>query len=86
MKVKFICSDKYKKSFQELKDRWTLSPVLALLNGFDGFMVYCYVSRFVLDGVLVKNGKIIAYASKQPKDQTKNYLTHDLELTIIMFA
>ena len=31
-------------------------------------------------------GRVIAYASCQLKDFEKNYPTHDLELTVVMFA
>ena len=34
----------------------------------------------------MQNEKIIAYASRQLKPHEKNYLTHDLELTTIIFA
>lgn len=34
--------------------------------------------------VLMQEGKIISYASRQPYE--KNYLTHDLELDMIVFA
>ncbi|KAG8491325.1 hypothetical protein CXB51_014463 [Gossypium anomalum] len=36
--------------------------------------------------VLMQEGKVIAYASRQLKLHEKNYLTHDLELAAIVFA
>ncbi|KAH0679067.1 hypothetical protein KY284_020152 [Solanum tuberosum] len=33
-----------------------------------------------------KNGKVIAYASRQLKVHEKNYPTHDLELVVVMFS
>ncbi|WMV32687.1 hypothetical protein MTR67_026072 [Solanum verrucosum] len=36
--------------------------------------------------VLMQNGKVIAYASKQLKVHEKNYPTHDLELVVVVFA
>ena len=33
----------------------------------------------------MQHGRVIAYASRQLKDYEKNYLTHDLELTTVVF-
>ena len=43
-------------------------------------MVYCDVSKMGLGGVLMQNGKVFAYASRQLRTHEKNYPTHDLEL------
>ncbi|WMV49759.1 hypothetical protein MTR67_043144 [Solanum verrucosum] len=51
-----------------------------------GFVVYCYASRIFLGGVLMQNGKVIAYASRKLKVHGKNYPTHDLELAAVVFA
>ena len=56
--------DAYQKSFDELKGRLTLAPVLALPNGRDGFVVYSNASRQGLGCVLMKNDRVIAYASR----------------------
>ncbi|KAH0658205.1 hypothetical protein KY289_026953 [Solanum tuberosum] len=42
-----------------------------------------YYRRFGLGCVLMQNGKVIAYASRQLKVHEKNYLTHDLELVAV---
>ncbi|WMV30558.1 hypothetical protein MTR67_023943 [Solanum verrucosum] len=49
-------------------------------------MVYCDSSRIGLECVLMQNGKVIAYASRQLKIHEKNYPTHDLELAAVVFA
>ncbi|WMV48389.1 hypothetical protein MTR67_041774 [Solanum verrucosum] len=49
-------------------------------------MVYCDASRVGLGCVLMQNGKVIAYASRQLKVHEKNYPTHDLELAAVVFA
>ncbi|GJW63025.1 putative reverse transcriptase domain-containing protein, partial [Tanacetum coccineum] len=39
-----------------------------------------------LSAVLMKNEKVIAYASRQLKIHEKNYTTHDSELGAVVFA
>ncbi|WMV24839.1 hypothetical protein MTR67_018224 [Solanum verrucosum] len=53
-KAKFVWSDACEKSFQELKDRLTFTPVLTLPEGTDGFVVYCDASRVGLECVLMQ--------------------------------
>ena len=85
-KEKFQWSLDCEKSFQELKDHFTKAPVLTLPEGLDEFVVYCDASRFGLGCVLMQNGKVIAYASRQLKVHEKNYPTHDLELAAVVYA
>ena len=49
-------------------------------------MVYTDTSRNGLGCVLMQNGRVIAYASRQLKDHEKNYPTHDLELVVVVHA
>ena len=60
-KDKFLWSEFCEKSFLELKDRLSSIEVLTLLEGTDGFIVYCDDSRIGLEGVLMKNRKFITY-------------------------
>ena len=46
--VKYDWVDACQQSFEELKGRLTSAPVLALLNGRDGFVVYSDASRKAL--------------------------------------
>ena len=60
--------------------------MITLLVGYKGFLVYYDTSRVVLGCVLMKNCKVIAYASTQLMMREKNYRTHDIELAAIVFA
>ncbi|KAH0776452.1 hypothetical protein KY290_007863 [Solanum tuberosum] len=83
--MKFQWSEACEKSFQELKKRLITAPVLTLPEGTQGFVVYYDASRVGLGFVLMQNGKVIAYASRQLKVHEKNYPTHDLELAVVVF-
>ena len=78
--------DVCQQSFEELKGRLTLAPVLALPNGRDGFVVYSDASRQGLGYVLMQNHRVIAYSSRKLKKHEENYPTHDLELATVVFA
>jgi hypothetical protein len=84
--VKFEWSEKCELSFQELKDRLTSAPVLALPDESGEYVIYCDASRQGLGGVLMQHGNVIAYASRQLKPHELNYPTHDLELAAVVFA
>ena len=64
----------------------TTAPVLTLPSGQDGYTVYCDASRQGLGFVLMQHENVIAYASRQLKKHEQNYLTHDLELVVVVFA
>jgi hypothetical protein len=83
--TKFEWSDACEKSFQELKRRLTTAPVLTLPDIKD-FVVCCDASRQRLGCVLMQEGKVVAYASRQPKKHEENYPTHDLELAAVVHA
>ncbi|GJV39474.1 putative reverse transcriptase domain-containing protein, partial [Tanacetum coccineum] len=69
-----------------LKDKLCNAPVLALPDRPEDFIVYCDASGLGLGCVLMKKGRVIAYASRQLKIRKKNYTTHDLELGEVVFA
>ena len=49
-------------------------------------MTFSDTSLNGLGCVLMQEGKVVAYASRQLKPHEKNYLTHDLELAAIVFG
>ncbi|GKE85471.1 putative reverse transcriptase domain-containing protein, partial [Tanacetum coccineum] len=69
-----------------LKHKLCSAPILALPQGAENFIVYCDASHKRLGAVLMKNEKVIAYASRQLKIHEKKYTTLDLELGAVVFA
>jgi hypothetical protein len=82
----FVWGEKQEQAFQTLKQRLCNAPILTLPDGNENFVVYCDASHQGLGCVLMQNGKVIAYASRQLKIHEKNYTTHDLELGAVVFA
>jgi ribonuclease HI len=74
------------RSFCELKRRLTTAPVLVLSDIHKDFTIYYDASRQGLGCVLMQEGRVIAYASRQLKTYEQNYLTHDLELAAVVHA
>ncbi|KAA3466072.1 DNA/RNA polymerases superfamily protein [Gossypium australe] len=77
---------KCQESFDKLKLLLTEAPVLALPESRREFVVYTDTSLSGLGCVLMQEGKVIMYASRQLKTHKRNYPTHDLELVAIVFA
>ncbi|KAL4341642.1 hypothetical protein GQ457_08G032000 [Hibiscus cannabinus] len=64
----------------------TNAPVLVQPESGKYFTVYSDASHVGLGCVLMQDGKVIAYASRQLKPHEVNYPTHDMELAAIVFA
>jgi hypothetical protein len=60
--------------------------VLVLPDIHKEFTIYCDASRQGLGCVLMQEGKVVAYASRQLKTHEQNYPTHDLELVVVVHA
>ncbi|PON50178.1 hypothetical protein PanWU01x14_224910, partial [Parasponia andersonii] len=64
----------------------TTVPVLTVPDSNEPYVVYTDASKTGLGCVLMQNGHVVAYASRQLKPHERNYLTHDLELATVIFA
>ncbi|GJT85038.1 putative nucleotidyltransferase, ribonuclease H [Tanacetum coccineum] len=84
--IKFSWDKDEEEAFQLLKEKLCSTPILALPDGSEDFVVYCDASHQGLGAVLMQRQKVIAYASRQLKTHEKNYTTHDLELGSVVFA
>jgi hypothetical protein len=73
-------------SFQELKKRLTTTPILVMLDMGKSFSIYCDASGQGLGCVLMQDGHVIAYASRQLRKHEAHYPTHDLELAAVVHA
>ena len=62
------------------------APVLTQQTPGKEYTLYSDASRIGLGCVLMQDGKVVAYASRQLKPHEHNYPTHDLELAAVVFA
>jgi hypothetical protein len=85
-KVEFKWTPVCQKSFEMLKQRLTTAPVLVLPDVHKPLSVYCDASYTGLGCVLMQEGKVVAYSSRQLKVHEKNYPTHDLKLAAVVHA
>jgi hypothetical protein len=71
-------------SFQELKKRLTTAPVLTKPDMEKSFSIYCDASGQGLGCVLMQDGHVVAYASRELRKHEEKYPTHDLELAAVV--
>jgi ribonuclease HI len=85
-KVEFKWTPACQKSFETLKEKLTTALVLILPDVHKPFSVYCDASYTGLGCVLMQEGRVVPYSSRQLKIHEKNYPTHDLELAAVVHA
>ena len=84
--VKFEWDNKCQSNFERLKEILVEAPVLIQPTSGRDYTIYSDASRIGLGCVLMQDGKVLAYSSRQLKPHGQNYPTHDLELVAIVFA
>ena len=84
--VKFEWSEKCQASFKKLKAFLTEASVLTQPTYGKEYVIFSDASLNGLRCVLMQEDKVVAYVSRQLKPHEKNYPTHDMELSVIVFA
>ena len=89
-KAEWRWEDEQRAAFEELKDRLTNPPVLAIPNDEDPFRVEADASDFATGGVLLQQQegiwKVIAYWSEALSAAERNYEIYDKEMLAIVQA
>jgi hypothetical protein len=83
---KFEWTPACEASFQEFNKRLTIAPILVMPDMEKSFSIYCDASGQSLGCMLMQDGRVVAYASRQLRKHEVNYPTHDLELAIVIHA
>jgi hypothetical protein len=73
-------------NFQELKKRLMTALILVMHDMEKSFSIYYDASGQGLGSVLMQDGHVVAYASQQLRKHEVHYLTHDLELAVVVHA
>ena len=84
--VNFEWDDKFQSSFDQLKKILVEALVLTQPTPGKKYAMYSDASKIGLGCVLMQDGKVVAYASRQLKPHEQTYPTHDLELAAVVFA
>jgi hypothetical protein len=74
------------ESFNQLRFKLMSPPILIMPDLQKGFDIYCDACRQGLGCVLMQEGHVITYASRQLRKHELNYPTHDLELVAVVHA
>ncbi|KAK1596217.1 hypothetical protein QYE76_018556 [Lolium multiflorum] len=78
--VPFVWGKAQQNAFDELKKRLTEAPLLALPDFSKTFEIECDASGLGIGGVLMQNGKPVAYYSEKLDGARLNYPIYDKEL------
>jgi hypothetical protein len=82
----YVWSEACDEAFKHLKKLLTTSPVLAQPDTTKPFDVYCDASGTGLGSVLMQEGRVISYSSRQLRRHEEHYPTHDLEFAAVVLA
>ena len=84
--IKFVWDEKCQSSFDQLKKILVEAPILTQPTSGRECALYSDASKIDLGCVLMQDGKVVTYASRQMKLYEKNYPTRYLELAVLVFA
>jgi hypothetical protein len=84
--TKFLWTQKCEERFQTLKHLLTHAPMLKIIDPEADFLVCTNSCQEGLGGVLMKKGIVICYESQKLNEHEVNYVTHHLELVVIVHA
>jgi hypothetical protein len=85
-KVELKWTQKCQEAFETLKEKLTTTTVLVLPEVHKPFSVYCDACYASLGCVLMQEGRLVAYSSRQLKVHEKNYPINDQELAALVHA
>ena len=84
--TKFEWGENQENSFQKFKNKLMSALVLVMPSRTEGFILYSDASKLGLGCVLMQHEKIIVYAFRQLRNHEKNYPTHDMKLSVVIFV
>jgi len=82
--VSFKWGEAQEKSFEELKIKLTIVPLLPLLDFGKTFKIKFEASRVGIGGMLMQEMRLISYFCEKLSGPTLNYSVYDKELYILV--
>ena len=83
---KFVWTELCEEAFTKIKQLSMTTLVLKVPDMDQDFLVCTDASKEVLGGVLMQEGRVIAYSSRKLRLHEENYAIHDLELDVVVYA
>jgi hypothetical protein len=83
---KYVWNPERDEAFQTLKKLLTTSPMLAQQDITKSFDVYCDASGTRLGCLLMQDGCVIVYSSRQLHHHEEHYPTHNLDLAVVVLT
>eukprot|EP00253_Pinus_taeda_P016078 PITA_16078 len=74
------------QSFEQLKHLLTTAPILRIADPDKDYVVCTDASKEGVGGVLMQEGRVVAYESRKLKEHEQKYSAYDLELTAVIHA
>jgi len=84
--INFEWTSKCKEIFQHLKDLLRSALILNIVYTKEDFIVCIDSYKEGLGGVIIQNGHVVCYESRNLKEHERNYATHDLELETMVHS
>ena len=82
----FKWTSECQRSFEQLKHLLTTAPILSIADPNKDYVVCTDASKEGVGGVLMQEGRVIAYESRKLKEHEQKYSTYDLELAVVIHA
>jgi hypothetical protein len=84
--IKYVWRKECDEAFQTLKKLLTTSPVVAQPDIAKPFEVYCDASGTALGCVLMQEGRVVSYSSRQLRCHEEHFPTHDFESVAVVMV
>eukprot|EP00253_Pinus_taeda_P019416 PITA_19416 len=82
----FKWTSECQRSFEQLKHLLTTAPILSIADPNKDYVVCTDASKEGVGGVLMQEGRVIAYESRKLKEHEQKYSAYDLELAAVIHA
>jgi hypothetical protein len=84
--VRYEWTEECDSAFIKLKRLLTSAPILRVMDMEKDFTVYTDALKQGLGAMLMQDGGVIDYESRKLKKHKELYVTHDLEMAVVMLA